>query len=603
MQFFNKISWKLFGFGITTSIITILITIWFANDQYKKFYVQNTIEDVSVRAELIEEKILPFFDSTSNYHDLDTYLKQIGNKIKTRITVVLPSGKVIGDSEKDPDSMENHANRPEILQAFHGLKGLQQRYSSTLHQDMLYVAVPIKQNDSLLSILRLAVPLTIIQKHEQAFYSSLWIIALLQILFISLISWLIAVRINKPIAQMKKGALQLAAGDLSYHLPIPSNPELGELARTLNGMSSSLSERIETITRQKNELDAILHCMVEGVIAVDSKECILSINAAAANFLNIPLLEAKGKWLHEIVRNSDLQKFVRSLMKVQDLQEISLLLPSESGEKYVQVHGTPLKDKGNHTVGVLIVFNDLTRLRQLENMRKEFVANVSHELRTPLTSIKGFVETIQNGNYNLSDEVKHFLEIIATKTDRLCFIINDILMLTSVEQDHEHKEIQFTLESVKNVMENAADSCKIKALNKNVALELSIYEDMQIQMNPELIEQAIINLIDNAIKYSSSGNKVLITAYKNLNKENSKTEAIIEIRDYGIGIPQEHLERIFERFYRVDKARSRKMGGTGLGLSIVKNIALAHNGSVSVESEISKGSIFRIHLPFHTDSI
>jgi len=263
----------------------------------------------------------------------------------------------------------------------------------------------------------------------------------------------------------------------------------------------------------------------------------------------------------------------------------------DNGSRFLQAHGAVLRGAAAESIGAVVVLHDVTRLRRLEQVRRDFVANVSHELRTPVTSIKGFVETLLDGAMNNPDELQRFLRIVATQTDRLNAIIEDLLTLSRIEQESERAEIPLSKTSIKSVLSAAMEVCGVKAAEKDIHIELNCQAELQAEVNPPLLEQAVINLLDNAIKYSPTGQTVHLEA--NL----AETEVVISVRDHGCGISREHLPRIFERFYRVDKARSRKLGGTGLGLAIVKHIAQVHRGAATVESVIGQGSTFFIHLP------
>jgi two-component system phosphate regulon sensor histidine kinase PhoR len=588
-------AWQFFIVCFAITAVSLWCTTWYSVHLFKKQFLQTTIDDVHVRTGLLKRDILPLVNNPADYPAVDSLCKKSGPIVAARITVVLPSGKVIGESDGNPDSMENHANRPEVIQALTGATGIQQRFSATLRRNMLYVAEPVGTGDSIKAVLRLAVSLQSINDHERRFYFSVILVSLLTLILLVSASFLIARRLGRPILQMKIGAQRFASGELDFKLTVPPGEELGGLAQALNTMASTLDDRIRTITRQRNELNAILNSMAEGVIAVDNQERIISMNPAAARILGVTDQSFKGKWLHEIVRNSNLQKFLSHTLSADTMIETTFVFPGADGDRYLQASGTVLNNGPKDPEGAVLVLNDITRLRRLENVRKEFVANVSHELRTPLTSIKGFVETIRGGDYQLDEEVNQFLKIISDKTDRLCSIVDDILTLSSIERDNEFREIGFSVAKVKTVLEDAIKTCAVKAREKNIAIGLTCGESLHVPMNAPLLEQAVVNLIDNAIKYSEPGKPVAISAML------AEGESVITVVDQGIGIPVEHLSRLFERFYRVDKARSRKVGGTGLGLSIVKNIAVAHNGRVTVESEPGKGSTFTIHLPISND--
>lgn len=587
----KKIGWQFFIVCFSITSIALWFSTWHSFQIYKDNYIKTITEDFSVQTTLLSREFSQHINKTGSDINIDSLCKYLGNKINARLTIVLPDGKVLGDSKANPDSMENHANRPEIGRAIQGYLDKEIRYSTTLKQDLLYIANPLYLGDTIIGVLRLAVSIENIHEHERQFYLRMSISSIIVFILLGIASLILSQKLSSPIRHMKIGAQRFARGDFNFRLTIPKGEELGDLARSLNSMAVSLDDRIKTITRQRNEQTAILTSMNEGVIAVDNKERIISMNPAAARILGVTDLSTSGNWLHEIVRNSSLQKFLLSTLSSVERIESTFVLTTPDGDLHIQAYGTMLNDNQNGPQGAVLVLNDITRIRRLENLRKEFVANVSHELRTPLTSIKGFVETIRTGDYNLPEEVNNFLKIISTKSDNLCSIVEDILTLSSIERDHEHREINFAPENLFTVLQDAIKTCNWRAETKKISINLTCNSDFKVFINAPLIEQAVVNLIDNAIKYCNDSKTLAINAVALYN------EIVISVADEGLGIAEEHLGRIFERFYRVDKARSRKLGGTGLGLSIVKNIVVAHNGRVTVKSEVGKGSTFRIHLP------
>jgi two-component system phosphate regulon sensor histidine kinase PhoR len=330
---------------------------------------------------------------------------------------------------------------------------------------------------------------------------------------------------------------------------------------------------------------------VEGVMAVDRKERLITLNQAGGRLLGVDPEAAKARPLPEVVRNPDLQNFVtRSLASTRQVDG-EIIIRDNNLDRLLQVRGTTLRDLQGKAFGALIVLNDVTRLRRLEQARRDFVANVSHELKTPITSIKGFVETLLDGAMQEPDNALSFLEIIAKHADRLNEIIDDLLSLSRIEQDSEQGKITLASGRIKEVLHNAIQVCRERAAAKDIDIALDCPDDLTGEMNAPLLEQAVVNLIDNAVKYSPAARPVQVEARAELG------EILILVRDQGPGIAPEHLPRLFERFYRVDAGRSRKVGGTGLGLAIVKHIAQAHEGYVTLQSAPGKGSTFFIHLP------
>jgi two-component system phosphate regulon sensor histidine kinase PhoR len=565
---------------------------WYSLHIYKQNYLATMMESVAKYSNLLTREFTILLAHNEPTRVIDSICDERGKDIDYRLTIILPDGKVTGDSKANPDTMENHQSRPEIGQALQGRTDKEVRYSTTLKEDLLYYASPLLADDnSVRGVLRIAVPLGTIKKHEYMFYHRLLIVSSIVFVILGFTILIFTSLLSKPIKLMRTGAQRFAAGDFHTKLVIPKSEEFGELARTLNSMAVSLDERIQTITRQKNELNAILESLNEGVIAVDNNERIISLNPAAARILNIKQENAPGFLIPEIVRNSTLQKFLISSLSSKERIETAFSLSTPDGDISIQAYGTLLFDHNKQPQGAVLVLNDITRIKKLENLRKDFVANVSHELRTPLTSIKGFVETIRCGDYNLPDDVNRFLDIISSKTDNLCSIVEDILTLSSIERDNEHREINMAYSNIRSILQDAISTCHYKAVQKNIRLHMSCPSDLHSCVNAPLLEQAVVNLLDNAIKYSNEHTEIHIDALT------QNDEFMIRVTDHGCGIAEEHQSRVFERFYRVDKARSRKLGGTGLGLSIVKNIATAHGGNVLVHSKTGEGSAFEIHLP------
>jgi two-component system phosphate regulon sensor histidine kinase PhoR len=326
--------------------------------------------------------------------------------------------------------------------------------------------------------------------------------------------------------------------------------------------------------------------MVEGVLAIDAEQRVLRMNQAASELLGVDAARAEGRILPEVVRNTDLQRLLTEVLASRQPAEGDVAL-RDRDQRMLYVHGTVLDDVRPGESGALLVLHDVTELRKLERMRRDFVANVSHELKTPVTSIQGFVETLLDGAVNDPQERDRFLRIVAAQTDRLSAIIDDLLTLARVEQG---AKVVLSPGPVAAVLEAAVTTCKLMAEEMNVSLQWTCPPDLQATMNPSLLEQAVVNLIDNAVKYSAAGQTVRVEAGR------ADGEVFIRVIDQGCGIGSEHLPRIFERFYRVDKARSRKLGGTGLGLAIVKHIVQLHGGQVTVDSAPGRGSTFTVRI-------
>jgi two-component system phosphate regulon sensor histidine kinase PhoR len=585
----KRLLWQLFPSYLLITLISLLAVSWYASGAMRQFFLDQTATDLKARAALLDKQIKGLL-SPLNSEAIDAICKEAGRLSATRITVILPDGTVIGDSRETPRLMDNHASRPEIIRALAGQTGRSLRFSNTLMQDMLYVAVPIKDGQNIVAVLRTSLPATAVETEIRSIQLKIALGGCIIALLAAGISWVISRRISRPIEQMKKSAEQFAGGDLSHRLISPATEEMAGLADAMNQMAAQLENRIETIISQRNQLETVLASMLEGVIAVDSDERIVSINRSAAQLFENEPANCQGKSIEEVIRSPAMQQFIRRSLSSKSATEQDITV-FQNEERVIDVIGSPLLDKNQHQIGALVVFHDVTQLRRLENMRRDFVANVSHEIKTPLTAIKGFVETLQQGKVDKAEENQRFLGIIQKHVDRLNSIIEDLLALSRIEQEDERKEIDFRQVKIEDTFKAAIQLCRPKAEEKKIRIDLDCEKDATAIFDPTLIEQAVVNLLDNALKYSEPQSTVVLKSHR------QNSELIISVQDHGIGIAQKHLPRLFERFYRVDKARSRNMGGTGLGLAIVKHIAQAHGGHVAVESELGEGSRFSIHVP------
>jgi two-component system phosphate regulon sensor histidine kinase PhoR len=581
--------WQVFIVFTLLFILALTAVTWFTTQSIKKLYTEDTSEVLRNRALLIREQV------TANIREgrLDSLRSQVdrsGALTKTRITIILSDGQVIADSEKDPELLDNHGQRPEVLQALSGQVGISMRYSYSVESNMIYVALPLMDKNKILALVRTAIPIDRIDNAILAIQYRFILAGILTAIIIGLISGIILRSFSHPLEELTTSVKKIAAGDFSSRLSGRSNSEMNQLAEAFNEMAAQLDEKIRTIDRQNNEQQAVLQSMAEGVLAVDKNECLISINRAAAQLLGLNGQEIHGKHILEVIRNSQLQRIISESLKTDQLIEDEITLRSDIS-RYMHVHGANLQDQKGESIGALIVLNDVTRLRRLEEVRRDFVANVSHEIRTPLTSIKGFVETLRDGAINEPEVANKFLEIIAAQTNRLNAIIEDLLILASLEQDESRSEIQFDQTPILAVINDALSVCRPAAQEKEMSFSVQCPENMVCRMNGTLIEQAMINLMTNAVKYSPPNTRIQLIC-----KADSKF-IVIEVKDQGMGISRENQQRIFERFYRVDKARSREVGGTGLGLAIVKHIARVHGGNVWVESQLGSGSSFFLSIP------
>jgi two-component system, OmpR family, phosphate regulon sensor histidine kinase PhoR len=585
----RRLLWRIYPAHLILTLAFLVAVGWYASAALHRFYLDDNADDLAARAVLVEADFQNAL-AAGKSERVDALCKQFGRETATRFTFILPDGKVLGDTDESPQNMDNHADRPEVAAVLAGQpRGTSRRYSYTLKESRQYVAVPLRRDGKILGVLRTSVSLSALEDTLSAVRLRIAEICLLAALLAAGLSLLISRWQIRPLEILIRGAERFARGDLSHRLAVGAPGEIGALAETLNQMAAALDDKIRTVIRQGHEQEAILSSMVEGVLAVDCQERLLRLNRAAADLIGADPEKAQGRMIQEVVRNRELQQLIAGVLSTHQPKEENIVLHNK-GDRYLQAHGTVLRDDEGE-IGALVILHEVTQLKRLEKVRRDFVANVSHELRTPVTSIKGFVETLLDGAMHQPEDLQRFLQIVAVQTDRLNAIIEDLLTLSRIEEDEERSEIPLSQDSVHHVLQTALEVCGFRAAEKNLRLELDCDRNLQAAMNAPLLEQAVINLLDNAVKYSPAGQTVRLEA------ERTADEVVIRVIDHGCGISRDHLPRIFERFYRVDKARSRKLGGTGLGLAIVKHIAQVHGGRAEVESTVGQGSVFSIHLP------
>jgi len=583
----KKISWKLF---LTYIIIIITFTIsieLLATFHLRNYYIDHLASDLESTANLIKDFL--YQDITeNNLFQIKSKTEALGKEIKTRITIIDTKGRVLSDSEENPALMENHSDRPEIKEALRGKTGKTIRYSFTLEINMLYIAIPIVEDNQIISIVRLALPLAEVNKNIAYLRKIILSSTIISLLIASLISLIISLNITRPIKEMTEISKRISKGDFSKKLEIRSQDEIGQLSLALNQMSEDLESKIKIISEDKNKMEIILSSVIEGIAAIDRKGKFILCNYAFEKIINCSRDKALGRFHWEIIRNNQLNELLKdTIQKSQtSTQEITILFPQE---KIFYASSTPLGEKEN-IWGAVVVLNDITQIKRLEKMREEFVANVSHELRTPLTSIQGFIETLKDGAINDPEKTQHFLKIIEKQSNRLNNLVEDLLKLSKIES----QEIVINLQStnLKELLDKVMAEFKERITLKKFQINTNISPQFPLlKVDPEQIELALRNLLDNAIKYTPEKGEISISFLER------EKDIYLEIADNGIGISQEHLPRIFERFYRVNKDRSRDLGGTGLGLAIVKHIVKVHKGTIGVDSNPGKGSKFFIILP------
>lgn len=594
-----RLFWQIFPACVGISLLSILLVGWLAHTSSREFHINELNRELRERIRLLQPSVTALAQEGA-YERLQDFIRRTGRQAATRITLIDASGKVLADSSEDHSLMDNHASRPEVALALAGREGSSIRGSRTLRESMLYVALPVP----LLAgeqpgVLRLAIPTTAYYQLSSAFTNKLILICLAVPLLAALLSVFSARRISRPLEEMKHAAEQLAIGrfDASPRIKVDHmTVEMAGLANAINQMAEQINQRVRIIIQQRNELEAVFSGMADSVVAIDANKNIIRMNQAASTLFMLPAETVKGKPAQGVVRNAQLLELIDYTLAHNSQQEKEVRVFSGTDPITLQTHAMPLRDDKDSSVGVLLVMNDLTKLNRLENIRQDFVANVSHELKTPITVIKGYIETLLDGALAEEATAKSFLTVAAAQANRLDAIVDDLLTLSRIEDKSGQEKVLTCPAAALQVLENAVEVCAPLAAEKQVRLEVDCAPELSAPMNQPLLEQAVINLLNNAIAYSPAGSTVRLSCSAS-KKADGGSLVHLSVSDKGPGIAKEHLPRIFERFYRCDKARSRDMGGTGLGLAIVKHIVQAHQGTVEVESMLGRGSTFTITLP------
>ena len=586
----RRLLWQIFPSYLAITLAALFGVGWFSHYSFEEFYLTRVSEELQSRASFIADQIGAELRRQPDA-GLLAACSHMQQSTGVRVIVIQPSGHVVCDSENHPHELEQH-EPPEIHRALAGQISSATRYSPARGQRLTYVALPVKRGSEVIGVVYTSMPIAAVDRELAGIRARVIFAGVAIAMMAAVVGLIMSRRISRPLEEMRLGAERFARGELGYKLLVPQSEEMAGLAEALNQMAGQLQERISIIVRQNNQQQAVLASMVEGVLAVDSAERIISLNKATGQLLGIEENQAHGRSLQEVVRNADLRRFVsRALVCTHPIDDDLILHVDHEHDGVLQVRGAALHDAQGRGIGAVVVLNDVTDFRRLEHIRRDFVANVSHELKTPITSIKGFVETLLGGAMHNPTDTERFLNIVAKQADRLNAIIEDLLSLSKIEQGEGAGDIDLELGPIKQVIDSAVHDCQTNAADRNIHVRVACEEEVFARFNGPLLEQAVTNLLDNAIKYSDPGSEVQV-----LGTQTGK-EVTITISDRGCGIAVEHLARIFERFYRVDKARSRKLGGTGLGLAIVKHIIQAHRGRVAVKSMPGVGSTFTLHLP------
>lgn len=580
---FSRIQWRI------VLLFTLLIL---GSMGILGIYLVNFIRDIQIDnfrsqlekdASLVAEAVLPTLSDPTKVDKVAALSMELSKKIDARVTIIAPSGVVLGDSEQDPLTMENHATRPEVLDALTSGLGESIRYSSTLSQRMMYVAVPIASQGQIMGVSRVALSLATIESSVNRVITTIVLSIVMATIIAVIAATLIARTTTQPLRQLTKAAQQIASGELAQHIKVRTSDEAGQLAKAFNEMSRKLEERVKGISDERNKLAAVLSGITDGVIMTDIDRIIVLTNHAAQKLFGLP--EDKiGQRLIQAVHDYEIDQAAQLCLKTS--QEQTVLVEFGPDRRFLRVIAVPL---GNaRLTGALLLFQDLTELRSLQTMRRELVGNISHELRTPLAAIKAMVETLQNGAINDKEVAADFLARVDVEIDKMTHMVGELTELSRIETGQARLNLEPT--DINQLVAEATSRLMPQAERQEVALLTKLSPELPlVDIDRERIQQVILNLVHNAIKFTPVGGKATVST------EIDQDSIITRIADTGIGISKEDLPHVFERFYKADKTRSG--GGTGLGLAIARHIVQAHGGSIWASSQEGKGSIFSFSLP------
>jgi two-component system, OmpR family, phosphate regulon sensor histidine kinase PhoR len=533
------------------------------------------------QARLIGDISAPYF--AGNQTDSpDALAKRLGEQIGARITIINKDGVVLGDSEEDPATMDNHANRPEVIEALSKGTGSSIRYSATLGYNMMYVAVPITSNGGVVGVARVALPLTQIDKSLQHLNNVIISGAVIAAVIAILLAFQILRITTEPIKKLTFLSRKVAEGELGQEIQITSRDEVGELARAFNQMAARLKEMVALITNERDRMATILSNIDDAILMVDGDSKITTMNRAAENIFQISEKKALGHTFIEIVRDHELNELLQHCLSTRKQQTGAVEIKLK--KQFLSTIATPLQGDG----GCLVHIQDLTELRRLEMIRQDFISNISHELRTPIASVKALAETLNEGAIEDPSVAKDFLSRINVEVDKLAQMVQELGELSHIESGEA--PLQKKPVNIAGAIGHAVDRLRAQADRAELNLDFVIPSTLpEVMADEARVEQVLVNIIHNAIKFTPSGGRISISAKARDN------DILVSVSDTGVGIPADDLPRIFERFYKADKSRSG--GGTGLGLAIAKHIVEAHGGRIWAESVEGRGSTFNFTLP------
>jgi len=603
-MFRSQLFWRFYAGYAVIILISTLIVGGLISRQVEENNLLEINHSLAISSELLAEVAKPTLVNNSLYLSGADHLKPLqekiitlGKKTESRLTAIDGKGLVIADSQELPQKMDNHNFRPEIIDArTNGFSSIS-RFSETLQQNMVYRAQRVNDGDTILGFVRVSLPLRNIDQKLGILRLNVIYGAAIAAFSALILGFFFVKHFLSPIVRMTEVAESISKGDYSRRIEIEQHDEMGMLARAVNRMALTSSQRMEEITQDRNRLAGILTGMVEGVIYVDENQNIQHINQAALNMLALTKNSCLDKPIWEQVRIVEITTAVEQAINTGHVVKTQLCkesgqLSEQSNDTVIDIYVAAILNETGRSIGVVIVLNDVSEIVLLERIRRDFVANASHELKTPITAIRALTETILDDEEMDPAISRRFTEKINAQSLRLSSLVTDLMTISRLESDETAKPLQVL--NFRKIVESSLADVTTACQDKNIKLSSKLCDErVQIEADEQAISQLVDNLLDNAVKYTLENGSVSVSMHVNLDQ----SKVVLEVKDNGIGISAQHQKRIFERFYRVDKARSRDLGGTGLGLSIVKNIAEQHGGNVSIQSRLGEGTSFTIILP------
>jgi two-component system phosphate regulon sensor histidine kinase PhoR len=578
---FRSIRWRIAATFAVLLIVCIGGLSAYLSHFFRDNYVNNLRTQLTDQAKLVGDASDPYFLS-GDAGELDTLAKRLGEQINARVTIIGSDGTVLGDSEVDPATMGNHSDRPEVRQALAQGTGSDIRRSETLHYDMMYVAASIAPDGGTVGVARVSLPLTEIN----AAMGHINLVIAFGALMAAVLGILLAFQVTRitvdPVKKLTSASKDMAEGNLNQEIVATSRDEVGDLARAFNRMAAKLKEAMALVTAERDRMAIVLASMGDAILVVDSEARVTMTNKAADKVLQVPRDTVIGRHFIEAVRDHEIDAFVQRCLAKRELQ--TGLVEVRSKKQLLGVMATPFQEDS----GCLVLVQDLTELRRLETVRRDFISNLSHELRTPITSLKALTETLDEGAIDQPSVARDFVSKMNVEVDRLAQMVQEMGDLSRIESGEA--PLKRSLVNMADVVARAVERLRAQSERAGLRLETRIESNLPRALVDEArIEQVLVNLIHNAIKFTPPGGRIDITAKADSDR------LVVSVSDTGVGISADDLPRVFERFYKADRARAG--GGTGLGLAIAKHVVEAHGGKIWVESVEGKGATFSFGLP------